>query len=92
MHLSHPSLDLVKSLEHGQRLERRKIQSNPQAQTADQSNGGQPSDDVLGWVPGRMATGGPGGGAGGAMDGGWQPSASVGDEGVYEGDSWKPSF
>jgi len=89
MHLSHPTLDLVKSLEHSQRLERRKVQANPpQDQSGGAGTNGAEAGDALGWVPGRMATGGgpPGG------DAGWVPPAAAGDEGVYEGDSWKPSY
>lgn len=94
MHLSHPSLNLVKSLEHSQRLEMRKVQANPLQDTSGpngNSNGnGVGGGDALGWVPGRMATGG--GGGGGAGDAGWVPPAKADDEGVYEGDSWKPSY
>lgn len=91
MHLSHPSLDLVKSLEHSQRLERRKASSAPAPAPSD-PNGAAPAiqgedNGALGWVPGRMATGGapPG-------DAGWVPPAAAGDEGGWEGDSWKPSY
>jgi hypothetical protein len=80
MHLSHPSLPLVKSLDHSQRVERRRQANNPnpaggQAQPA--------AGGTLGWVPPGHSSG--------ADAGGWQPPAG-GDEGVFEGDSWKPSY
>ncbi|KAJ9119391.1 hypothetical protein QFC24_005624 [Naganishia onofrii] len=88
MHLSHPTKSLESSLEHSQRLERRK-QSSGGAAGAPSGNGANlPPTSNLGWVPPSLQTAPEGG------PGGWQPpsaSAHAGQGDQYE-ESWKPSY
>jgi splicing factor U2AF subunit len=82
MHLSHPTKSLESSLEHSQRLERRK-----QASGGGRAGGNAPNlppVSNLGWVPPSLQQSAPEGGAGG-----WQPSGGNGD---HYGESWKPGM
>ncbi|KAJ9098217.1 hypothetical protein QFC21_004546 [Naganishia friedmannii] len=90
MHLSHPTKSLESSLEHAQRLERRKQSSaGGAAGGASTGNGANlPPTSNLGWVPPSLQTAPEGG------PGGWQPpsaSAHAGQGDHYE-ESWKPSY
>ncbi|KAI5452948.1 hypothetical protein NCC49_006482 [Naganishia albida] len=82
MHLSHPTKSLESSLEHSQRLERRK-----QASGGGRSGGNAPNlppVSNLGWVPPSLQQSAPEGGSGG-----WQPS---GGDDRYQGESWRPGM
>ncbi|KAJ9128293.1 hypothetical protein QFC24_000586 [Naganishia onofrii] len=88
MHLSHPTKSLESSLEHFQRLERRKQSSGGTAGAPSGNGANLPPTSNLGWVPPSLQTAPEGG------PGGWQPpsaSAYAGQGDQYE-ESWKPSY
>lgn len=92
MHLIHPTPSLVRSLQHSQRLERRKLSIAPRPELP--SNGIPISNDAsltkpveaLGWVPPGMNVA-----ARGDTNVGWQPPPRNDRDDDYE-DSWKPSY
>lgn len=89
MHLRHPTPQLVRSLTHSQRLERRK-----QADLAKKEGAGGGANGIvglngaagggaLGWIPPSLAEGGAGG---------WVPPPKAEDEPEVSGESWRPSY